>query len=177
MTAVLERRKKIEFNFSKQKAIETILYLANKRPSIDKMSLYKFLFFADEEHLNRYGRPIVGDYYVAMQFGPVPSHIKNLLEKNKNSEFQIDDYMITATRASNTEYLSKSDMEVLDEIFDKLQGYSARELSTLSHEHPAWLKARDKNRFRNNNRLDYEDMIKDPELLKEVQEYSRAIVF
>ena len=100
-----------------------------------------------------------------------------MLEKDKNSEFEIDDYMITATRPSDTDYLSKSDMEVLDEIYDKLQGYSARELSNLSHRHPAWIKARNKNKFRNNNKLDYEDMIKDSELLKEVQVYSRAIVF
>lgn len=180
MTTILTRKmnKRIEFQFNKQKAIEAILYLANKRPSIDKMSLYKFLFFADIEHLNRYGRPIFGGYYVAMQRGPVPSQIKNLLEHKNNSEFEIIDYMITATREANTEYLSSSDLEVLDQIYGKYGNYSAPQLSDLSHKHPAWINARKFNKFKNNNRLDYKDMI-DPcntELIQDLEENSKYIM-
>lgn len=179
MTAIMTRpKKKIEFKFNKQKAIETILYLAKKRPSIDKMSLYKFLFFADVEHLNRYGRPIIGDYYVAMQFGPVPSHVKNLLEKDNISRLAIDDYMLTATEKPDTDYLSVSDIEVLDEVYDRLKGYSARELSNLSHKHPAWINARNRNKYRNNNRLDYKDMIREEniELIEDLEENSKYIM-
>ena len=168
----------IEFQFNKQKAIEAILYLANKKPSIDKMSLYKFLFFADYEHLNKYERPIFGGYYVAMPYGPVPSQVKNLLEKEKHAEFDIDDYMITATRQANLEYLSKSDVEVLDLVYGRLGNYSARQLSNLSHEHIAWKNARKANIWRNNNRLDYKDMI-DPlneYLIEDLEENSRYIV-
>ncbi len=180
MTAILTRQmnKKIEFQFKKQKAIEAILYLANKRPSIDKMSLYKFLFFADIEHLNRYGRPIFGGYYVAMPKGPVPSQISDMLEHENNNEFNIIDYMITATRESNTDYLSSSDMEVLDQIYGKYGNYSAPQLSDLSHEHPAWINARKSNKFRNNNRLDYKDMIDacNSELIEDLEENSRYIM-
>lgn len=178
MAVMMEKQKKIEFKFNKQKAIETILYLANKKGSINKMSLYKFLFFADIEHLNRYGRPIIGDYYVAMQRGPVPSHVKNLLEKDKNTEFEINGYMVNATRKPDTDYLSISDMEVLDEIYNELQEYSPKELSDLSHQHPAWQKARKKNIFRNNNRLDYRDTIRDEniELIEDLEENSKYIM-
>lgn len=176
---MMDKSKIIEFQFNKEKAIEAILYLANKRPSIDKMSLYKFLFFADIEHLNKYGRPIIGDYYVAMPLGPVPSQVKDLLEKEKHSEFDIDEYMITATRKSNNDYLSQSDMEVLDTIYDKLKNFSARQLSELSHKHPAWINARNCNKFRNNNRLDYRDMIRDnnKDLIEDLEENSRYILF
>ena len=169
---------KIEFKFNKQKAIEAVLYLANKRPSIDKMSLYKFLFFADNEHLNKYGRPIFGGYYVAMPRGPVPSQVKNILEKENLPEFQIDDYMITATRKPNLEFLSQSDIEVLDLIYGRLGNMTARELSNLSHEHIAWKKAREINIWRNNNKLDYKNMI-DPcneDLIEDLEENSKYIV-
>ncbi len=168
----------IEFNFNKQKAIEAILYLANKRPSIDKMSLYKFLFFADVEHLNRYGRPIYGGHYVAMPFGPVPSQVKDILEKENLPEFDIVDYMITANRQPNTEFLSQSDMEVLDQIYGKLGNFSASALSKLSHEHPAWLNAKNKNTNRKNNKLDYKDMINphNTDLIEDLEENSRYIL-
>lgn len=180
MTTLLIKNmnRKIEFQFNKQKAIEAILYLANKRPSIDKMSLYKFLFFADIEHLNKYGRPIFGGYYVAMPLGPVPSQIKDLLEKENNSEFEIIEYMITATRTANTEYLSNSDMEVLDQIYGKFGNYSATQLSNLSHEHSAWINARKSNKLKNNNRLDYKDMIDacNSELIEDLEENSKYIL-
>lgn len=177
MTAM--EKNKIEFRFNKLKAIEAILYLASKRPSIDKMSLYKFLFFADIEHLNTYGRPIIGDYYVAMQFGPVPSQVKDLLEKEQHSEFAIDEYMITGTRAPNCDYLSQSDCKVLDKIYEELKDFSARQLSDLSHKHPAWINAKKRNIFKNNNRLDYRDMIRDEKkyLIKDLEENSRYILF
>lgn len=178
MSIMLERKKRIEFKFNKQKAIEAILYLANKRPSIDKMSLYKFLFFADIEHLNRYGRPIFGGYYVAMPKGPVPSQVSDLLEHENNPEFDIIDYMITATRKENQEYLSTTDMEVLDQIYGKYGNYSAPELSDLSHKHPAWINAKKFNVFKNNNKLDYIDMI-DPcnvDLIEDLEENSKYIM-
>lgn len=170
--------KRIVFKFNKQKAIEAILYLANKRPSLDKMSLYKFLFFADNEHLNKYGRPIFGGYYVAMPRGPVPSQIKSLLEDENLTEFAIDDYMITATRQANLDYLSQSDVEVLDLIYGRLGHLSARQLSNLSHEHIAWINARNSNISKDNNKLDYKDMI-DPcneDLIEDLEENSQYIV-
>ena len=69
--------------------------------------------------------------------------------------------MLTATEKPDTDYLSVSDIEILDEVYDRLKGYSARELSNLSHKHPAWINARNRNKYRNNNRLDYKDMIRE----------------
>lgn len=168
----------IEFKFNKQKAIEVILFFANKRPSIDEMSLYKFMFFADEEHLNRYGRTIFGGHYVAMPYGPVPSQVRDLLRKENHTEFVTDDYMITAQRKPDLNYLSASDIEVMNLIYKKLKNYSARQLSDLSHQHRAWNKARNTNSLRNNNRVDFKDMIREEntELINELEESSKYIL-
>ena len=55
----------IEFNTNVNKAIEVILWLANKINGISRHKLLKLLFYADEYHLNKYGRPIIGDKYNA----------------------------------------------------------------------------------------------------------------
>ena len=171
---------KIIFNFNKEKAIEVILYLIKKKPSmdIDKMSLFKFLFFSDEEHLNKYGRPITGGHYVAMQYGPVHSQISNLVKHTRKDSFNVLEYMITAQREPNMDYISESDKEVMDEIFEKYKNYNALELSEISHKHPAWLKAKQRNLIKNNNALDYKDMInpQNTELIEDLEENSRYIV-
>ena len=75
----------IEFNFNVDKAYEVILYLSSLDEGISKMRLLKYLFFADVYHINKYGRPILGDKYVAMVKGPVLSKLYNLIKhSNKN---------------------------------------------------------------------------------------------
>ena len=48
--------------------------------SIHKLKALKLVYFADRYHLRRYGRPVIGDEYLAMQYGPVPSNTKDIAE-------------------------------------------------------------------------------------------------
>lgn len=54
-----------------------------KGASVTQYHIVKALFFADREHLNRYGRPITYDNYYAMFHGPVPSLAYDLLKTRK----------------------------------------------------------------------------------------------
>lgn len=45
--------------------------------------IVKSLFIADRAHLNKWGRPITFDNYVAMKHGPVPSLAYDLLKHNQ----------------------------------------------------------------------------------------------
>jgi uncharacterized phage-associated protein len=67
--------------WDKEKAIEAIVYLANRLDKPTKLKIFKLLYFADKLHMSRYGRFIVGDYYVAMKHGPVPSRTYNILKE------------------------------------------------------------------------------------------------
>lgn len=166
----------IEFTFNRQKAIEAILYLAKKRNSIDKMSLFKFLFFADIEHLNVFGRPIFGGYYVAMPLGPVPSQLCDLLAHENCEDFDIVGYWITANREPNLDWLSQTDIDMLDLVYGKLGNKTPRELSNLSHEHIGWINANKLNTGRKNNRIDFKDLIRNKEHIEELEETSKYIV-
>jgi hypothetical protein len=45
----------IRFQTNPRKALEVIVWFANKRPGIDFHSILKLLFFADKDHLNGMG--------------------------------------------------------------------------------------------------------------------------
>ena len=63
------------FNVNKQKAIETLVYIASKRAGLDVFHVCKVVLYADLLHFRKFGRPVTGDQYCAMKDGPVPSFI------------------------------------------------------------------------------------------------------
>ena len=71
----------IRFEMNEDKAIEVLTWLANEQPGIGAFHVSKVLYYADKEHLNRYGRPVLGDTYIRMEFGPVPSKTYDLIKK------------------------------------------------------------------------------------------------
>jgi len=66
----------LKFKFDQEKAVSAILYISkrlieaegNIEPDFHK--IFKILYFADQKHLANYGRPIIGDHYIAMEHGP-----------------------------------------------------------------------------------------------------------
>jgi uncharacterized phage-associated protein len=65
--------KKMSYILEKDKSIAVILFILNALEHSDIHKLCKIIYFADQKHLARYGRPITGDWYVAMKDGPVPT--------------------------------------------------------------------------------------------------------
>src|SRR5438309_84841 len=69
------------FSFSHRKATQALNFFAQRAGgSINKMKALKLVYFADRYHLRKYGRPVVGDEYLAMNYGPVASGTKDLAE-------------------------------------------------------------------------------------------------
>lgn len=74
--------------FNLDKAINSIIYIIQKLGSkMDMHKLYKILYFADQKHLSDYGRSITGDVYIAMQYGPVPSSVDDILKALRGDSF------------------------------------------------------------------------------------------
>jgi uncharacterized phage-associated protein len=69
----------LRFQFDEKKGVEALTYVASKWPEITAFFAAKVLFFAEKSHLNRYGRPIVADTFIAMPNGPVPSTIYDFI--------------------------------------------------------------------------------------------------
>lgn len=179
MTELLSKHmnKIIEFQFNKEKANTVILYLANKDYGISKMRLLKYVFFADLYHINKYGRPILGDRYVAMDNGPVLSKLYNML-KTSTKDYHIEKkYIIIPDNEPDLDNLSKSDIEALDYVLEQYSQYDTFEMSDLTHEYNSWKIARKKSPNEKAPSMCWEDMISNKEVLADLQVYSRAIVF
>jgi uncharacterized phage-associated protein len=107
----------ITFQFDRRKAIETILYLANRISDADIYGICKLLYFADKVSLEEYGRFIYGETYVAMKQGATPSHAYDILKEASEEIIEdicIDGYDVVPLRDANNDFLSESDIESLN---------------------------------------------------------------
>lgn len=128
-----------------RKAIQAILYAANRLPPADMYCVLKALYFADKRHLHRYGRLIFGDRYVAMRLGPVPSAaydiVKYVREGNPflscpeaSEAFEVRDDRIIPYVDADTNAFSESDLECLDEAIEEVRSLSFSDLKFRSHD-------------------------------------------
>src|SRR5262249_26434458 len=64
----------IRFQFDLEKLIHSLAFFSQHGiPELTKLKSAKLLYFADKKHLLRHGRPILGDVYFCLPYGPVPS--------------------------------------------------------------------------------------------------------
>ena len=74
------------FDIDKSKAINSILFVLNELgdKKSDAHKVFKIsVFLLTKKHLVTYGRPITGDTYLKMTYGPVPSFIRDVSEGNE----------------------------------------------------------------------------------------------
>ncbi|MBD5354917.1 MAG: SocA family protein [Duncaniella sp.] len=133
--------------FKYDTAINAILYvLIRLGGQIDMHKLSKILYFADQHHLSLYGRSITGDTYIAMQYGPVPSNVDDILKAVRGDSFFsncIGDlrtklkfenrFIVKALTEPDTDELSESDIECLNYASDLCKNKSFSELTAFSH--------------------------------------------
>lgn len=140
----------IQFRTNARKALEVILWFA-QRGRTDFHGILKLLFFADKHHLNAYGRPIIGDQYKALPYGPVAQTTYDILKGDALAREQlgmpqlpfriVDGYAVKPTRDPDLQKLSESDIEALEWAWEKYGRYSFDRLTRVSHEDPAYANA------------------------------------
>jgi len=111
----------------------------------------KILYYADKWHLERYARPITGDIYIAMNDGPVPSGVYDLVREERfapieaiaqlNAAVEINEHSIRPKRGMAGDVLSGSDIRLLEEAYCDLSSMPFDELSNRTHNEPAWINA------------------------------------
>ena len=147
---------RLSFILDVEKAVEVILYIAKRAPIPDFYHVCKILYFADKRHLERYGRFICGESYVAMKNGPVPSGVYDLvkyvrgdgqvlLSEHARNSFGIEGHRIFPFRDANLQMLSASDRECLDESIRENGNLSFNRLMEKSHDEA--FKSADENDF------------------------------
>lgn len=143
----------MEFKVDKAKAVEALVYVAGRLGDVSRFNAAKILYFADLDHLNTFGRPITGDYYVAMENGPVPSFIYDVLKGTlaPDDKALVADALlpvqgaqhprVRATRDANLELFSRSDLRSLDSAIQHVGTRSFGAISDETHKHEAWKRA------------------------------------
>jgi uncharacterized phage-associated protein len=147
------------FEFDAGKAVQAILYLAVRKdlvPVLDKYRAVKLLFLADKYHLVRYGRPILGDEYRALDYGPVPQSALDLLHAvvgdyrgtverelladslDVDRRFKHPHLSLRAEAAVDLDLLSDSELRDLESVMTRFGRMDFGELMAITHAMPAY---------------------------------------
>lgn len=144
------------FITDKDKTVHAALYVLQQVGSADYHKVFKILYFAEQFHLKSYGRPLTGDSYQAMPFGPVPSFLYDVFKAAEKGISPFDEAtersgafavtregkkpIVMALIEPDMDELSESDLEALGFSISENGGLKFDELVKKSHD-IAWDKA------------------------------------
>lgn len=149
----------IRFRFAPEKLVQSLVFFAQRGVrDLDKMKAAKLLFHADKYHLLKYGRPVIGDQYACMEYGPVPSASLTVMNDviAHDAHFQplakelFDEYLTVerpmfrkypvfrARKEPDLDVFSDSDVEALAYAQKNFGAIPAWKLSEQSHDEPSW---------------------------------------
>ncbi len=132
--------------FDKTKALNALLYVANRVQRKDFHKIFKIIYFADRQHLADWGRPITGDTYIAMEAGPVPSRMYDMMKivrgdsylpdtEGLSKYFEIENWMYVKPLVdADFNKLSRNEQEALDSSIEKYSALSYDEIKEKSHD-------------------------------------------
>ncbi len=135
--------------FDRTKALNALLYVANRVQRKDFHKIFKIIYFADRQHLADWGKPITGDTYIAMEAGPVPSKMYDMLKIVRGDSylpdveglgkfFAVENWMYVKPLAdADLNKLSRNEQEALDDSIAKYSALSYDEIKEKSHD-VAW---------------------------------------
>lgn len=136
----------IKYEFDKEKSINVILYIAERLKRRDFHKIFKILYFADREMLAEWGCPITGDTYYAMDAGPVPSKIYDMLKivrgdslcsdtEGLGENFKVDGWMyLTPLKKADEDGISAAEKEILDSTIGRYGELTYEEIKEKSHD-------------------------------------------
>lgn len=138
-------------HFDRDKALEAILFIAKSLHNPTFHSISKMFYLSDKLHLQDYGRLICGDRYIAMEYGPVPSAIYNMMKvaaKKDSIDVDWDEIIqesltvkrgrdVIPKRESNLDLLSESETECIQKTIAEFGNKSFGELTDITHD-SAW---------------------------------------
>ena len=149
----------IRFRFAPEKLVHALAFFADRGVrDLDKMKAAKLLFHADKYHLLNYGRPVIGDQYACMEYGPVPSASLNVMNDVLDHDRHFppiakdlfEEYLTVARpifrgystfrarKKPDLDVFSDSDIEALEHALKTCGAKSAWQLSVESHDEPSW---------------------------------------
>lgn len=137
-----------------EKFKEVLLYILNKvgsKPNIGETVIYKLLYFMDFDFYERYEEQLVGATYIKNRYGPTPVEFKKITERMTDKEilrvkskfFDFPQTKYLPLRKPELSKLKAHEIEVIDNVLNKLSDMNASQISEYSHNDVPWLTTKD----------------------------------
>jgi uncharacterized phage-associated protein len=138
-------------NFDSKKLTELVLYILCETGGVDFYHAFKILYFAEMLHLAKWGSGIVPDQFCALKFGPVPTKLYNAVKELGNPQMALSEELskavkfagedapnvLLANRKANLDFISKSEIEALNQSINENSSLTFGQLKRKSHD-AAW---------------------------------------
>jgi len=137
-----------------EKFKEVLLYILNKvgsKPNVGETVIYKLLYFIDFDFYERYEEQLVGATYIKNNYGPTPLEFQKIVEQMadrelvrvKSTYFSFPQAKYLPLRKPDLTKLRANEIEVIDNVLNKLSDMNANQISEYSHNDVPWLTTED----------------------------------
>jgi len=137
-----------------EKFKEVLLYILNKagsKPNVGETVIYKLLYFIDFDFYEEYEEQLIGAAYLKNHYGPTPVEFEKIVEEMSGKEivrvqstyFNFPQTKYLPLRKPDLTVLKASEIEVVDNVLNKLSDMNASQIGEYSHNDVPWLTAED----------------------------------
>ena len=140
---------------SLEKFKEVLLYILSKvgsKPNIGETVVYKLLYFMDFNFYEKYEEQLIGATYMRNKYGPTPVEFRKIVDKmiEENDITKVEseyfDYPQTKylpLRRPDMSQFTANEIEVINDVLNKLSDMNATQISDYSHNDVPWLAVED----------------------------------
>jgi len=134
---------------------QVLMYILDRvgaKPNIGETVIYKLLYFIDFDYYERYEEQLIGAKYQKNHFGPTPVEFakvvekmieKKEVEKVKSKYFEYPQTKYLPLKKPDLSKLSARELELIDEVLNRLSDMTATQISEYSHQDIPWKTAED----------------------------------
>lgn len=141
-------------NYDSKKLTELVLFILGKTGGVDFYHAFKILYFAEMKHLAKWGSGIVPDEFCALKYGPVPTQLYDAVKELNHPRMILSEELseviqfagedapnvLLPKREANLKYLSKSEIDALEQSIEENESLTFGQLMRKSHDE-AWEEA------------------------------------
>ncbi len=141
-------------NYDSKKLTELVLFILGKTGGVDFYHAFKILYFAEMKHLAKWGSRIVPDEFCALKYGPVPTRLYDAVKDLSHPQVGLSGELaeviqfagedapnvLLPKRGANLKFLSKSEIEALEQSIKENESLTFGQLMRKSHD-KAWEEA------------------------------------
>jgi len=130
---------------------EVLVYILNRvgaKPNIGETVVYKLLYFIDFDYYEKYEDQLIGATYMKNKYGPTPLEFRKVVDQMaakgelievKDKSFAYPRRKYLPRRRPDLSILKGSEIEIIDNVLNRLSDMNAREISDYAHNDVPWL--------------------------------------